>query len=71
MNKQQLGVYLNKADLEDERHRGDEADVADFKLQLDRAGNSGRIVFLQIRLLSVKVGWIIIICTLFQVMNFC
>lgn len=57
MNKQQLGVYLNKADLEDERHRGDEADVADFKLQLDRAGNSGRIVFFADPV-AVGKGWL-------------
>lgn len=57
MNKQQLGVYLDKADLEDERHRGDEADVADFKLQLDRAGNSGRIVFFADPV-AVGKGWL-------------
>ncbi len=57
MNKQQLGVYLNKSDLEDERHRGDEANVANFKLQLDRVGDSGRIVFFSDPVAAGK-GWL-------------
>lgn len=56
MNKQQLGVYLQKSDLEDERHRGDEADIANFKLQLDRPGDAGRVVFFANPITAGK-GW--------------
>lgn len=45
MNKQQLGIFMKKSDLEDERHVGEGADINNFKLTLDRQGNEGRIVY--------------------------
>ena len=56
MNKQQVGVYLKKSDLEDERHRGEEANVNNFLLQLDRQGDEGRVVFFSDPITSGK-GW--------------
>lgn len=57
MNKQQFGVYLKKSDLEDERHVGAEADIANFRLTLDRPGNEGRIVFFANPVTQGK-GWL-------------
>ncbi len=57
MNKQQLGIFMNKSDLEDERHVGEGADINNFKLTLDREGNEGRVVFFA-NPVSQGKGWL-------------
>lgn len=53
MNAQQYGVYIKKSDLEDERHMGAAANIDNFRLQLDRNGDEGRIVFF-----NKPAGWL-------------
>ncbi|MCD7937019.1 MAG: RagB/SusD family nutrient uptake outer membrane protein [Tannerellaceae bacterium] len=56
MNKQQVGVYLKKSDLEDARHT-DNPNTDNFLFTLDRAGDEGRVVFFNDPVQAGK-GWL-------------